>query len=52
LNPENVELAIEAVRPYGVDTASGVETAPGKKDQVACCRFADAARRGLKLGLE
>lgn len=52
LNPENIELAIEAVRPYGVDAASGVESAPGRKDQAACCRFADAAKRGLKLESE
>ncbi|MFM7115771.1 MAG: phosphoribosylanthranilate isomerase [Planctomycetota bacterium] len=51
LNPENIELAIEAVRPYGVDTASGVESAPGRKDRVACCRFAAAAKRGLELEL-
>lgn len=32
LTPENVAGAIASVRPYGVDTASGVEIAPGKKD--------------------
>lgn len=32
LDPGNVESAIEQARPYGVDVASGVEFAPGKKD--------------------
>jgi phosphoribosylanthranilate isomerase len=32
LTPENVCDAIQAFRPWGVDVASGVEAAPGKKD--------------------
>jgi phosphoribosylanthranilate isomerase len=32
LTPHNVAEAIEAVRPFGVDTASGTERAPGRKD--------------------
>jgi len=32
LNPENVGHAIREVRPFAVDVASGVESAPGQKD--------------------
>ncbi|TGC11073.1 phosphoribosylanthranilate isomerase [Methanolobus halotolerans] len=43
LNPENVRSAVEKVRPFGVDTASGVETG-GKKDPAKVCRFVREAR--------
>ncbi len=32
LNPQNVGRAISMVRPFAVDVASGVESAPGEKD--------------------
>jgi phosphoribosylanthranilate isomerase len=32
LSPDNVEEAIAAVEPYGVDACSGLECAPGRKD--------------------
>ena len=32
LNPDNVIQAIEAVHPYAVDSASGTEAEPGRKD--------------------
>ena len=32
LTPDNVGAAIEASRPFAVDTASGTEAAPGRKD--------------------
>ena len=44
LRPDTVADAIEAVRPWGVDVASGVEAAPGRKDHEAVIRFVAAAR--------
>jgi phosphoribosylanthranilate isomerase len=32
LNPENIADAVFGVRPTAIDTASGVESAPGRKD--------------------
>ena len=42
LRPENVADAIAAVRPFAVDVASGVESAPGYKDGDRMRRFAEA----------
>jgi phosphoribosylanthranilate isomerase len=44
LTPENVTTAIERVRPWGVDVASGVEREPGRKDPVRLKAFIEAAR--------
>lgn len=45
LSPENVAGVVKAARPYGVDVASGVESAPGVKDPVLMYRFIENARR-------
>jgi phosphoribosylanthranilate isomerase len=39
LHADNVAEAIERVRPYAVDTASGVERAPGHKDEAKLRAF-------------
>lgn len=39
LTPENVTDAVRAVRPFGVDVASGIERAPGRKDWDLMRRF-------------
>jgi phosphoribosylanthranilate isomerase len=43
LTPDNVAAAIAAVRPHGVDVASGVERQPGRKDRALVARFIAAA---------
>lgn len=41
---ENVALAIQTVRPFGVDVSSGVESAPGQKNSQLIKKFISAAR--------
>jgi phosphoribosylanthranilate isomerase len=45
LNPLNIAEAIHILKPWGVDVASGVEAAPGKKDPKKVQAFIAAVRR-------
>jgi phosphoribosylanthranilate isomerase len=47
LTRSNVAQAIEQVRPAAVDTASGVESAPGRKDPAALNAFIQAASKAF-----
>jgi phosphoribosylanthranilate isomerase len=49
LTPANVADAIAAVRPFGVDVASGVERSPGRKDPDKLQAFAEAVNRAHML---
>jgi phosphoribosylanthranilate isomerase len=48
LTPENVGEAVRAVRPWGVDVASGVENAPGVKDARKMKLFVERTRASTR----
>lgn len=52
LTPENVGAAIDAVHPFAVDVASGVESAPGVKDPERLAAFARAVAATAGDGAE
>lgn len=47
LTPDNVADAVRAVHPYAVDTASGVESEPGKKDHGKLRDFVERAKSAV-----
>ncbi|HAA77391.1 TPA: phosphoribosylanthranilate isomerase [Candidatus Latescibacteria bacterium] len=49
LTPFNVEESIQVVQPYAVDTGSGVEKEPGKKDHDKVRAF---IQRAMSVGME
>lgn len=44
LNPDNIEKAIEKVKPWAIDVSSGVEMFPGKKDPVKMTLLAEKVK--------
>lgn len=49
LTPDNVAEAVRTVRPYAVDAAGGVESAPGKKDHAKLRSFIENAKQALSV---
>lgn len=45
LTPDNVGAAVKALRPHAVDVSTGIESAPGIKDEDRMRRFIEAVRQ-------
>jgi len=52
LTPDNVAQAIDMLRPWGVDVASGVEAAAGRKDPRKVAEFVSNARSASRRSWE
>ena len=52
LTPENVAEAISQVKPWGVDTCTGVEAEPGRKDPRKLRAFVAAAKAAAPVDYE
>lgn len=52
LNTKNLREAINMVKPFAVDVASGVEMSPGKKDPALLERFIQIAKEDLEDSVE
>jgi phosphoribosylanthranilate isomerase len=49
ITPDNVEEAITAIHPFAVDTASGTEASPGRKDPAKLSAFFRAVERADRV---